>query len=62
MLTSQGQKILDDIYYKFRDEFIDSHPGCNENDIERGFLYVVYYGVTDAFMPDEMRADIEKIC
>lgn len=38
MLTRKGSEILSDLYRDFREHFIEEHEGCNENDVEQGFL------------------------
>ena len=60
MLSIQGNRILLDLYSGFRDEYLDRHPGSNENDVERAFLCdlsVMVYGDLSA----DTRDRIQKI-
>lgn len=50
MLSTLGNFILRDLYDGFRVTYLMDHPGSNENDIERAFLYamcVTVYGNLD---------------
>jgi len=47
MMSEKANKVLSSIYNDVREKFLEMHPGANENDVERNFLYTVYYGVNN---------------
>lgn len=62
ILTSKGMDILADLYAEFRSDWVERFPGCNENDVERNFLYTVYQGMNDShYIPPQLEAKIEQI-
>jgi hypothetical protein len=64
MLSTQGMKVLTEMYSKFRIAYVDRNPGCNENDVERHFLYSVYQGFRTIYfvpVPTYLRDKIEQI-
>jgi len=60
MLTRKGQNILSDWYSNFRSDYIDKHPGCNDNEIERAFLCLVSVGLFNGVSTED-RERIEAI-
>ena len=63
MMTRQGMEVLSDLFRDFSNYWVETHPGCNGNDIERAFLYLVSNGMSEFAQPisDELREKIEKI-
>jgi hypothetical protein len=62
MLTEKGLKVLSAIYSTFRKQYFSLHPGHNENECERAFLYQVDYGTTGKPYPPPLVKDmIEEI-
>lgn len=45
ILSNNGMEVLNTLYQNFRQSFVDQHPGCNENDVERRFLHQVFFGL-----------------
>lgn len=46
MNTKQSQEVVNSLFGRFSDWYVESHPGCNGNDVERAFLNAVGYGVS----------------
>jgi hypothetical protein len=44
-LSVQGNAVLSKMFYSFRTSYVEKNPGCNENDVERGFLHIVLHSL-----------------
>jgi len=67
MNTPQCDAIIADLRNDYGDFFVENHPGCNENDVERSFLSLigtafVDYGIfSREVFEAQYRAKIEEI-
>lgn len=61
MLTIQGNKILQDLFSGFRDRYLYNNPGCNENDVERTFLWELSAMIYGGSIPNNMYARIAAL-
>lgn len=52
-MTPQGDKLLTDWYNRFRREYVEQHEGCNENDVERAFLWAIAPALRDSLCMSE---------
>lgn len=63
MMSRQGMEVLADLFSEHSNAHIKDNPGCNQNDIERAFLYYVYSGMNEGshYIPESLQEKIEKI-
>lgn len=68
MNTFKFDKIVTEMCSDFGSDFVERHPVCNENDVERAFLAVVGQALVDhgifsrEVFEATYRAKIEEIC
>jgi hypothetical protein len=44
-MSTKGMTILADLYQKYREDYLTCFPDSNENEVERGFLFTVVFGL-----------------
>lgn len=64
MMSRQGMEILSDLFRDFSNDWVEQFPGCNQNDIERAFLYLIHSSINGEGGPSmspDLQSRIEKI-
>lgn len=59
MLSQRGNQIFQKVFNRFRQAYLEHNPGCNDNDIERAFLFGILIGsnqIDMAYGDDRVKA------